>query len=271
MESTSRKRTQAQLSPRKGNAAKKARAMDSESDSSSFSDSELEAKISAPENPYLTLPAPTTSYIQLRMQLCRFKGVYRQVRVPTNYTFANLHTLIQYLFGWGGGHLHQSKVWADVEMYSGNYKAYHIKDKGRIGPFPDYLDRSNPHHLASLPQANSYPVTLTIVQAEHYYFNRHRKLAEYDVRSVGSRRRGYNADDFGDQLKIIEDDKLTIGQVWNRQLAQNVCAGYCTNKSCAIEYEYDLGGKYLRLAHDLYTDYSVSSFLAGGYYFGSRG
>lgn len=155
MESTSRKRTQAQLSPRKGNAAKKARAMDSESDNVSSSDSELEAKISAPENPYLTLPAPTTSYIQLRMQLCRFKGVYRQVRVPTNYTLANLHTLIQYLFGWSGGHLHQSKVWADVEMYSGNYKAYHIKDKGRIGPFPHYLDRSNPHHLASLSQANS--------------------------------------------------------------------------------------------------------------------
>ncbi|KAJ3934850.1 MAG: hypothetical protein NXY57DRAFT_889267, partial [Lentinula lateritia] len=170
------------------------------------------------------LPPPISSYVQLRIQLCRFEGVWRQVRVLTNYPFANIHTLIQYLFGWCGGHLHQAKVWADVEMYSGKYKAYHIKIKGRIGPFLDFLDPDNTHHLA-----------------EHYYFGRDRTLAEYDVRLNSSRKRNYSQD-LGDQFVIVEDDQSTIGQVWNRQLTHNACRGKCLDKEIAIEYEYDLGG-----------------------------
>ncbi|KAJ3810223.1 hypothetical protein F5876DRAFT_65806 [Lentinula aff. lateritia] len=102
----------------------------------------------------------------------------------------------------------QAKVWADAEMYGGDYKAYHIKSKGRIGPFPDFLDPDNTHHLA-----------------EHYYFGIDRMFAEYDVRPIGSRR---------------QDDQSTIGQVWNRQLTHNACRGKCLNKEIAIEYEYDL-------------------------------
>ncbi|KDQ62170.1 hypothetical protein JAAARDRAFT_189531 [Jaapia argillacea MUCL 33604] len=73
-------------------------------------------------DPHTTLPTPTSEFIQLRFQLARFKGVFRIVQLPQNYTFANLHTFIQFAFGWGGSHAHQSFVWSNVEMYSGNYK-----------------------------------------------------------------------------------------------------------------------------------------------------
>ncbi|KAJ3880046.1 hypothetical protein F5051DRAFT_482788 [Lentinula edodes] len=86
--SASLKRTQAQISPRKGNIAKKARVVPTDSDSSSDDNPSEEPRKDA----YLTLSPPVSSYVQLCVQLCRFKGVWRQVRVPTNYTFANLHS-----------------------------------------------------------------------------------------------------------------------------------------------------------------------------------
>ncbi|KAF9070840.1 MM3350-like domain-containing protein [Rhodocollybia butyracea] len=203
MSADSRKRTQSQLSPRKGSAAKRTRVPAEHDDTST-------------KDPYLSLPAPTSSYVQLRMQFCGFEDVWRQIRVPTNYTLANLHTVIQYVFGWEDSHLHQMNVWADVQI-----RGHYITSKGRKGPFPEWLDSNNPNHIA-----------------EHYYFGRMKP--EYDVRQV-MRRRRVISEDFGDSRQIVSDDELTIGQVWNLQLVQNAAGGECTNKQIAIEYEYDLG------------------------------
>ncbi|KAJ3867962.1 hypothetical protein EV359DRAFT_78075 [Lentinula novae-zelandiae] len=161
--SASLKRTQAQLSPRKGNTAKKAR-VPTDSDSSSDDNSSEEPRKGA----YLTLPPLISSYVPLRIQFCRFEGVWRQVRVLTNYTFANLHT--HSIFLW--------MVWRSPAPGqglgrrgdSGKYNAYHIKSKGRIGPFPDFLDPDNTHHLA-----------------EHYYFGRGDQfvIVEDDQSTIG--------------------------------------------------------------------------------------
>lgn len=73
------------------------------------------SKSSRPD-PYTTLSATTTSYIQLRFQLMNFKNVYRIVQLPATFTFANLHTLIQYMFGWSNSHLHRAEVVSNVVM-----------------------------------------------------------------------------------------------------------------------------------------------------------
>lgn len=41
--------------------------------------------------PYNVLPPPTGSYVRLRFQMAKLKGVYRVVNVPLTFTFANLH------------------------------------------------------------------------------------------------------------------------------------------------------------------------------------
>ncbi|KAJ7290038.1 hypothetical protein C8J57DRAFT_1705537 [Mycena rebaudengoi] len=84
----------------------------------------------------------STSFIQLRFQLVRFKGVHRVVQLFLNYTFSNLHMLIQFMFSWSGHHAHVAKVYLYVEVYSGNYKAWHIKRYGRDTPKPDADDEA---------------------------------------------------------------------------------------------------------------------------------
>lgn len=61
-------------------------------------------------DPYTTLPFKTVDYIQLRLKLARFKGVFRVVQFPLTFTFANLHQYIMFLFGWNGSHSHQAEV-----------------------------------------------------------------------------------------------------------------------------------------------------------------
>ncbi|VDC02466.1 unnamed protein product [Peniophora sp. CBMAI 1063] len=53
----------------------------------------------AAPNPYTTLPPPTTEYITLYIKLQRRRQCFRIVEVPSNYTFALLHTLLRFLFG----------------------------------------------------------------------------------------------------------------------------------------------------------------------------
>ncbi|KIK94743.1 hypothetical protein PAXRUDRAFT_428267 [Paxillus rubicundulus Ve08.2h10] len=88
-------------------------------------------------DPYTILPQITTDYIQLRFQLARF-GVHRIVRLPLTFTFANLHTLIQYMFGWSDSHLHQAEVFPNVVLHSDKKLPGFIKSCGRKRPIEDY-------------------------------------------------------------------------------------------------------------------------------------
>ena len=75
--------------------------------------------------------------ISLSFQLAHFNGVYRVVRVPRNYTFAHLHMLVQFLFGWSGGHSHRAEVWSHVALYAKTNKPGEInfKKSGRKMPW----------------------------------------------------------------------------------------------------------------------------------------
>ncbi|KAG8891820.1 hypothetical protein FRB99_003329, partial [Tulasnella sp. 403] len=54
-----------------------------------------------------SLPYGVTTLLELRLQLKRVK-VYREVQIPTNYTFAHLNQLVLFLFGWSGTSTHSS-------------------------------------------------------------------------------------------------------------------------------------------------------------------
>lgn len=86
-----------------------------------------------------TPPRKTTDYIRLRFQLARFR-VYRVVQLPLTFTFANLHTLIQYMFGWSDSHLHHAEVFPNVVLCDGDSESMKgtIKSCGRTRPLEDY-------------------------------------------------------------------------------------------------------------------------------------
>lgn len=187
----------------------------------------VEQATSPPTNPYVTLPDPSTSYIQLRFQLVHFSGVYRTVKVPLNYTFANLHTLIQFLFGWSNSHLHVSQVYTHVTMYSTwGSKAWHMKRFGHPPSPPEWLlnDASDPAR-------------------ETYFWNlKHENAAFYRVEAMTRRRRRAKADNFGeggDYRKRVEDQELTLAMVWDPVKNRNLTRGECENTELGIQYEYN--------------------------------
>ncbi|KAJ7482999.1 hypothetical protein B0H11DRAFT_2021759 [Mycena galericulata] len=190
-------------------------------------------------NPYAVLPPPTSSFIQLRFQLARFKGVCRVARVPLNYTFAHLYKLILFMFGWNGQHMHRANVYSHVEMYSGNYKAGHIKKYGKHAPLPDTDDEQ---------------------MIQYYELTRRTDIAEYEVVMKGesTRVRGYNSfGDFSDNAEVrVEDQDICLSQVWNEKLRRNASKGACSNKEIGVIYEYDLGASWeIHLTMDREDDF----------------
>ncbi|KZT28858.1 hypothetical protein NEOLEDRAFT_1108405 [Neolentinus lepideus HHB14362 ss-1] len=173
---------------------------------------------------YKTLPEPTNLHIQLRFQLARFKNVYRIVRVPLNYTFANLHTLIQFVFGWNNSHLHQAQVYSHVQMYSGNYRKGEIKKCGRRPPMPTSENEDD------------------IMYWEHFG---PRDLPVYKVvKRRREKKTKYGFWDEFDPVEVKEDAELTLGEVWNDDETKNVSGGECKNAEIGIKYEYDLGSSW---------------------------
>ncbi|KAJ7133285.1 hypothetical protein C8R44DRAFT_730465 [Mycena epipterygia] len=179
----------------------------------------LEVEASAVD-PYKTLPPPTTSFVQLRFQLARFKGVYR---VPLNYTFANLYTPILFMFGRSVNHAHRENVYSHVETCSRNYKAGHIQKYGKPAPLPDTDDE---------------------VMLGFYELTRRTDIAEHELvrkgRSTKARGR-WDFDDFDDTEVRVEDQDLCLSLVWNEKLRRNGNKGACTKREMGVIYEYDLG------------------------------
>jgi hypothetical protein len=162
-------------------------------------------------NPYTTLPPPTTSFVQLRFQLEDFDGVHRVAQVPLNYTFATLYKLILFMFGWHGQHVHKARVYSFVEKYSGP-RAGHIKRHGRDALLPG----------------------TSIMRTD---------VAEYDVVMKG---RGWiELEDIDNAEERVEDQDLRVSQVWNPSLHENASGGGCANTEMGVIYEYDLGGAFV--------------------------
>ncbi|KAI0320166.1 hypothetical protein OF83DRAFT_657740 [Amylostereum chailletii] len=169
---------------------------------------------------YLTLPSPTSRFITLNFQLCRFKRVFRIVRVPLNYTFANLHTLIQFLFGWSDSHAHAAEVYDNVELYK--TKKGEIKNCGRPHriELEMYNERVAAGHDAYRPRGN-YPIWRVSTRAGN----------------------GYGFGDYEEKL----DWEVTLNQVWNRNEEQNASfanEGDSPNEDIAIKYTYDFGASW---------------------------
>ncbi|KAJ7685982.1 hypothetical protein B0H17DRAFT_1137178 [Mycena rosella] len=185
------------------------------------------AAVIAAANSCKILPGPTTSFVQLRFQLAGFKGVYRVARLPLNYNFANLYSVILFMFGWSGDHAHRALVLSNVEMYSGNYKAGHIKKGGRDAPPPDADDEA----------------------AMGYYEATHRTdIAEYEVVMRGRRtaQPDWGFGDFdGDAMEQVEEQDLCLSQVWNETLVRNGSKGACGNKEMGVVFEYDFGAGWI--------------------------
>ncbi|KAF8968995.1 hypothetical protein BDZ97DRAFT_1915685 [Flammula alnicola] len=182
-------------------------------------------------DPYRTIPPPTHEWIQLRFQLNRFKGVYRIVQVPVNYTFANLHTLVQYLFGWNGIHTHKTRVYTNVEMYKSANREGCIKSYGQA---PEY------------PEGWVIPTLSEELQEQtlSWWNISNSEAAIYEVVASGKNQgklknsRGYFLD-YSWHYKV-EDPELTLGDVWNIDEEKNVSKGEYTNHHVGLIYEYEL-------------------------------
>ncbi|KAG2145844.1 hypothetical protein DEU56DRAFT_788438 [Suillus clintonianus] len=173
-------------------------------------------------NPYTTLPAKTTSYIQLRFQLMNFANVYRIVKLPVTFTFANLHTLIQYMFGWSNSHLHRAEVVSYVVMHDPDSDlAGTMKRWGRMPTLGEYLagEEEQPGDRISWKfERDDNPI--------------------YHVDERGVR------PDYGfgkEYAKSVKDSHLKLGEIWTVDFEKNASRGESPNDEIGIIYEYDLG------------------------------
>lgn len=167
-----------------------------------------------------TSPRETTNYIQLRFQLARFK-VYRIVHLSLTFTFANLHTLIQYMFGWSDSHLHHAEAFPNAVLHDDEELVGTIKSCGRKRPLEDYElgDRWAIDDWERFEPANK-PI--------------------YRVQPKVTRRK-----DRFDQVMTMEEKRVALESIWTQNEANNVSDGQCSNAQIAIIYTYDFGGTYI--------------------------
>lgn len=172
-------------------------------------------------DPYTMLPPPCDSWIQLRFQLVRFKGVYRIARLPLNYTFATVYKFIMFSFGWSGMHLHEFRVLSNVEMYAtrpGEIKKWSQPVPERPDPRDEDAFREWGYRLTGQRE----PIM---------------RIVPWSPRDV---RNEWDNPDF---TQVREDYATTLGDVWNRERRQNASKGLCRNQEIAIKFVYDFGGE----------------------------
>jgi hypothetical protein len=69
--------------------------------------------------------------VTLKLVLNNSKGrIYREIRVPSNYTFHRLHLFIQYVFIWGDCHMHQAEAHRPGELYKSKSRRNEVKNWG---------------------------------------------------------------------------------------------------------------------------------------------
>jgi hypothetical protein len=175
------------------------------SDSDSDSDSDLDTE----SDPYLTLPTEVSGHIRLRFQLQGY-NIYRVAYVPSNYTFANLHMLVLYMFGW--------------PRYDG-YKA-HVLSKSALAddwyepgmdcaPCPAY-------HCDEWEREAEVMATLWMRHA-------------YDeIRRVVPQLTRANSD--FTRVPVMDDRESTLADIWAPDIVHNVSRGRHINSNIGIRY-----------------------------------
>ncbi|PIL22569.1 hypothetical protein GSI_15258 [Ganoderma sinense ZZ0214-1] len=194
--------------------------------------------------PSLIMPPPSENLIQLRFQLCRFKGVYRTVRVPLSFTFAHLYRLILLLFGWSGRHLHQAEVLTNVIKYA---------SPGRTGEVKKHRYWKTPPEPNCREERDEW---------RDWYFKygmfyrepamRVVKKVRYDEWEIGPRRQDEPVNPnnpleaLWDELVVPKkrDEDVRLGDLWAPRNRDNMTGGVCKNVEIAIKFEYDLGASW---------------------------
>ncbi|TFY69545.1 hypothetical protein EVJ58_g347 [Rhodofomes roseus] len=175
-------------------------------------------------DPYdATLPPPCDTWIQLRLQLFRFKGVYRIVRFPLNYTFAMLYRFLMYSFGWSGEHLHEFNVFSHVEMY----KTRPGEIKKVVRPVPERPEANDPEAFwqwSLALRAQSDPIMRIIPWS-----------------ACTERARGFDVEEL---TQVLESHAVSIGDIWNQIMMDNASKGECRNDEIAIKFVYDFGDEW---------------------------
>lgn len=182
------------------------------------------------------LPPPCDTYIQLRFQLRRFKGVYRVAQVPLTFTFKHLYAYLLLLFGWSGMHAHTFSVLSHVELYARTNRPGEIK-KSRSFRIPEEPDRDD-DMWAWQEWAVHYGGAL-----ENPVLRVSDRGKTYEDAWLGEPRDG---DDPFDRvlakLKVPRKrpGEVTLGDIWSKDWKNNLSKGKCSNEELAIRFEYDL-------------------------------
>ncbi|KAI1789585.1 hypothetical protein LXA43DRAFT_1020265 [Ganoderma leucocontextum] len=195
-------------------------------------------------DPSSTMPPPSEHIIQLRFQLCRFKGVYRTVRVPLTFTFAHLYRLILILFGWSGYHSHQAEVLTNAIMYA---------SPGRTGEVKKHRYWKTPPEPNCREERDEW---------RDWYFKygmfyrepamRVAKTVRYGSWEVGPRKEDEPVNPnnpleaLWDELVVPKkrDEDVRLGDLWAPRKRDNLTGGDCRNEEIAIKFEYDLGASW---------------------------
>lgn len=178
-----------------------------------FSDEKVLSKL-------YTSPRETTDYIQLRFQLARFQ-VYRIVQLPLTFTFSNLHTLIQYMFGWSDSHLHHAEVFPNTVLHDEEGLLGTIKSCGRKRPPEDY---ELGDYWAMDHWQRFVPADQPIYRVQLKVTSRKDKI---------------------DRVMTMEEKGVALESIWTHNEAHNVSDGQCSNAQIAIIYTYDFSGMYI--------------------------
>ncbi|KIK93604.1 hypothetical protein PAXRUDRAFT_828789 [Paxillus rubicundulus Ve08.2h10] len=171
--------------------------------SESDSDSDTES------NPCLTLPTGASEYIRLRFQLQGY-NIHRVAHVPSKYSFANLHMLILYMFGWSRYDAYKAHVlsrsaladdWYEPGMDCAPCPAYHCDEWEREGEV--------------------MPTLWT-----RYAYDEIRRIAPQLTR-VNS--------DFS-RVPVMDDRESTLADIWAPEIVHNVSRGRHINSNIGIRY-----------------------------------
>ncbi|KAI0632163.1 hypothetical protein C8Q77DRAFT_905583 [Trametes polyzona] len=189
--------------------------------------------------PVTSLPDPCNTFIQLRFQLCRFKGVYRVALIPLSFTFAHLYRYILFLFGWSGRHIHEFEVYSHVELYSKTWRPGEIK-RHRSCRFPEAPDPDKNFDAWSAWLTLSWRAEEDPVLRMGPYRCMHDAALAYR-RPLPPANQDNPWDKLLAQVQVpyrYEKD-VTLGDVWSRHPKQNISGGKCANPELAVKFKYD--------------------------------
>ncbi|KAH0832175.1 hypothetical protein J3R83DRAFT_13088 [Lanmaoa asiatica] len=153
--------------------------------------------------------------------------------------FANLHTLIQYMFGWSDTHLHHAEVYPNVVLHDEQELLGTIKSCGRKRPLEDYElgDPIADRRLDALCTGKSAYLSRTT--------------------------QGHSQKGPVNSVMTMEEKGVTLESIWSHNEAHNVSDGQCSNAQIAIVYTYD-SGWYIDHIHHLAKPLTGSHFQMNG-------